>query len=201
MLFFIEISTRRIVFWNLSQHPSGAWVSQQFRNLSVSRDLLPRYRDSKFSSEGDRLLRSMGTRPVRSPDLNAHAERWVRTLREECLDRIIVVSERHLRWVLDEFIAYYNERRPHRWKGLGVLSGKGHFPQVGKVVRRCVLGGVVNDYFRKAARHARVQRRANLSPHVVMVVAVEAWLEHHPARNTIYLFALFAQLLTPTLSR
>ena len=115
VLFFIEISTRRIVFWNLSQYPSGRWVTQQFRNLGVTHDLLPRYlihdRDSKFSAEADQLLRTLGTRsvrlPVRSPNLNAHTERWVRTAREECLDRIIVLSEWHLRWVLDEFIAYY----------------------------------------------------------------------------------------------
>ena len=141
VLFFIEISTRRLVFWNVSQHPSGAWVTQQFRNLSITHHQLPRYlihdRDSKFSAEGDQLLRSMETRavrlPFRSPNLNAQAERWVRTAREECLDHIIVLSERHLRWVLGEFIAYYNERRPHRSKGLGVLSGDTHFPQVGKV--------------------------------------------------------------------
>ena len=90
VLFFIEISTRRIVYWNISEHPDGEWVAQQFRNLAVVHDGLPGYlihdRDSKFTAHADQLLRAMGTKPVllpiRSPDLNAHAERWIRTARE-----------------------------------------------------------------------------------------------------------------------
>jgi hypothetical protein len=86
VLFFIEISTRRIVYWNVSEHPHGEWVAQQFRNLAVMHGDLPRHlihdRDSKFTLHADELLRAVGTEPmrlpVRSPDLNGHAERWGR---------------------------------------------------------------------------------------------------------------------------
>jgi putative transposase len=89
--------------------------------------------------------------PVRSPDLNSYAERWVRTVREECLDRVIVLNESHLRWVLREFIRYYNERRPHRSLGLRPPEGPVNSSEEGQVIRRQVLGGLVNDYYRKAA--------------------------------------------------
>ena len=89
--------------------------------------------------------------PARSPNLNAHAERWVRTVREECLDRVIVLNEDHLRWALTEFIRYYNERRPHRSLGLQPPDGPVGCSGEGKVIRRQVLGGLVNDYHRKAA--------------------------------------------------
>jgi len=112
--------------------------------------------DSKFSVRGDEVLRQMGTKPLRlpyrSPDLNSVAERWILTARTECLDRIIVLNERHLRWALDGFVRYYNERRPHRTKGLQLLSGGADSSQVGQVARRPVLGGLINDYYRKAAR-------------------------------------------------
>ena len=89
--------------------------------------------------------------PARSPNLNAHAERWIRTVREECLDRIIILNERHLRWVLNEFVRYYNQRRPHRSLNLHVPDGPRVYSQAGKVACRQVLGGLINDYYREAA--------------------------------------------------
>jgi len=82
---------------------------------------------------------------------NSVAERWILTVRTECLDDIIVLNERHLHWALDNFVRYYNERRPHRTKGLRLLSGERDVPQVGQVVRHPILGGLINDYHRKAA--------------------------------------------------
>jgi len=112
VLLVLEIGTRRIQFWNVSESPDGAWVAQQFRNLSVVSDQLPEYllrdRDDKFSVRADALLQAAETQiirlPARSPDLNGHIERCIRTLREECLDRIIILNEGHLRWVLEEFV-------------------------------------------------------------------------------------------------
>jgi putative transposase len=75
----------------------------------------------------------------------------VRTVREECLDRVIVLSESHLRWVLREFVRYYNERRPHRSLDLRPPEGPVASSGEGAVIRRQVLGGLVNDYYRKAA--------------------------------------------------
>src|SRR4030065_457667 len=89
--------------------------------------------------------------PARSPDLNGYAERWIRSLRQECLDRIIILNEAHLHWVLQEYVRYYNERRPHRALGLHVPAGPRYYPTEGEVACRRVLGGLVNDYYRKAA--------------------------------------------------
>jgi putative transposase len=96
LVFFLEVGTRRIIHWNVSTSPDEVWVSQQFRNLSVVSDDLPRYlihdRDSKYTLHADSLLEDVGTKvirlPVRSPDLNGYAERWIRSLRQECLDRL-----------------------------------------------------------------------------------------------------------------
>jgi len=159
VLFFIEIGTRRIVFWNVSGSPDGIWTAQQFRNLSVVGEQPPRYllhdRDSKFTAHGDALLSNAGTKvirlPGRSPNLNAYAERWVRMVREECLDRVIVLNETHLRWALSEFIGHYNERWPHRSLDLRPPKGPVESSKEGEVIRRQVLGGLVNDYYRKAA--------------------------------------------------
>jgi len=159
VLFFIEISTRRIVYWNVPEHPDGNWVAQQFRNLSIVHEQLPRHlihdRDSKFTAHADELLQAMGTQPVilppRSPDLNGHAERWVRTARNECLDHIIILNEAYLRWALGGFVRYYNARRPHRSLGLRPPEGPVGSSEEGEVIRRPVLGGLINDYYRKAA--------------------------------------------------
>jgi len=80
-----------------------------------------------------------------------YVERAIRTLREECLDRITILNERHLRWVLNEFARYYNSRRPHRSLRLLTPESPGHYLREGKVARRRVLGGLVNDYYREAA--------------------------------------------------
>jgi len=159
LVFFLEIGTRRILHWNVSTSPDEVWVSQQFRNLSVVNEELPRYlihdRDEKYTRHADALVEAVGTKvirlPAKSPDLNGHAERWIRSLRQECLDRIIILNEAHLRWVLKEYVRYYNERRPHRALGLHVPAGPRDYPAEGEVACRRVLGGLVNDYYRKAA--------------------------------------------------
>jgi putative transposase len=159
VLFFIEVSTRRIVYWNVSEHPDGEWVPQQIRNIDILHDELPRYlihdRDSKFTRHADELLRGMGTEPVllppRSPNLNGRAERWIRSARTECLDHIIILNERHLRWALGEFMRYYNARRPHRSLQLRPPDGPVVSTSEGKVVRRKILGGLISDYYREAA--------------------------------------------------
>ena len=159
VLFFIETSTRRIVHWNVSEHPDGDWVEQRVRNLAAMHDDLPRYlihdRDSRFTAYADELLRAMGTKavllPPRSPDLNGHAERWIRTARNECLDHIVLLNERHLRWALTELVRYYNARRPHRSLRLRPPDGLAVSTLEEKVVRRKILGGLISDYYREAA--------------------------------------------------
>ena len=97
----------------------------------------------------------MGTQvirlPVRSPDLNGYAERWVRSLRQECLDRIIILNEAHLRWVLREYVRYYNQRRPHQSLGHLPPEALPEYPCHGEIISRPVLGGLIHDYCRLAA--------------------------------------------------
>jgi len=89
--------------------------------------------------------------PARSPDLNGYAERWIRSLRQECLDRIIILNETHLRWVLAEYVRYYNQRRPHQALQHLPPEAPDAYPCRGKIVSRPVLGGLIRDYCRLAA--------------------------------------------------
>jgi len=121
VLFFLELRRRRILLVNVTEHHSAEWVVQQLRNLSVQHDHFPRFvlpdRDTKFSEAFDAFVEASGAEitrlPARSPNLNAFAERWVRSVRQECLDQIIVLTERPLRYVPKEYVSYFTKRRPH----------------------------------------------------------------------------------------
>jgi putative transposase len=124
VFFFIEIGTRRVHLAGLTPHPSSLWVTQQARRLIWELDdsevvfrFLIRDNDTKFMPTFDTVFETEGIQviptPFQAPNANAHAERWVRTVREECLDHILVLNEKHLKRVLDEFVAdYYNVVRP-----------------------------------------------------------------------------------------
>jgi putative transposase len=125
VLFFIELATRRVRLAGITSNPDGRWVTQQARNLLMQLDdenarplFLVRDRDGKFSREFDEVFRSEGIRvikaPVRAPKARAHAERWVRSVRRECLDRLLILGRRHLQRVLAAYVEHYNEHRPHR---------------------------------------------------------------------------------------
>jgi transposase InsO family protein len=129
VLFFIELSTRRVHLAGMSENPDGAWTAQQARNFVFSlpeRDrppeLLIRDNDGKFTSVFDTVFNTEGIRvihtPVRAPKANAVAERFVGTVRRECLDWILIANHRHLQRVLAEFLGHYNRHRPHRALGL-----------------------------------------------------------------------------------
>jgi transposase InsO family protein len=111
-------------------------------------------RDDKFTLAFDTVFRSEGIKiirtPFRAPNANAYAERWVRTLREDCLDRLIVWNQSHLRRVLTAYSHYYNERRPHQ--GLaGATPLPLEVPDIqAPIHRRDVLGGLIHDYYRAA---------------------------------------------------
>jgi putative transposase len=107
----------------VTRNPDSAWVTQQARNLAMGERLhgvrfLIRDRNSKFSGPFRRGFRSEGVNilktPIRAPKANAFAERWVRTVRTECLDWMLVLGRRHLERVLRAYAAHYNEARPHR---------------------------------------------------------------------------------------
>jgi len=127
--------------------------------VKVVNDDLPEYlihdRDDKYPGYADSLLEEVGTEvirlPVRSPDRNGYAERCIRSLRLECLDRIIVLNEVHLRWVLGECVRYYNERRPHQSLQHLPPQAPDAYPCEGSIVARPVLGGLIHDDCRLAA--------------------------------------------------
>ena len=125
VLFFIELGTRRVHLAGVTENPSGTWTTQQARNLmidSCGRERPVRFlihdRDAKFSAAFDEVFRTEGIRvirtPITAPNANAHAERFVRTLREECLDWLLILGWRHLERALREYVAHYSRERPHR---------------------------------------------------------------------------------------
>jgi transposase InsO family protein len=161
VLFFIELSTRRVHLAGVTAHPDSAWVTQRARNLAIEDRLtgvrfLIHDRDAKYSGPFHEVFRSEGVgiirTPIRSPKANAVAERFVRTVRWECLDHILVYGERHLRRILREYIRHYNTERPHR--GLSLQTPESTltlYDPGGSVVRTSRLGGLINEYHRKAA--------------------------------------------------
>ncbi|HSH81331.1 MAG TPA: integrase core domain-containing protein [Herpetosiphonaceae bacterium] len=103
--------------------------------------------DTVFTSEGVTIIRT----PVRAPNANAFVERWVRSVREECLDRIIVLGEEHLRRVLTAYVEYYNHARPHQGIDQQCAVPLESAARDGPIERRDSLGGVLHDYYRRAA--------------------------------------------------
>jgi transposase InsO family protein len=133
VLFFIELSTRRVHVAAVTANPDSAWVTQQSRNLAHTMQdgerptrFLIHDRDSKYSGPFDEVFRTSGVRvirtPIRAPRANAFAERWVRTVRTECLDWTLVRGRRHLDRVLQTYTSHYNKARPHR--GLGARDAR-----------------------------------------------------------------------------
>lgn len=115
-----------------------------------------RDRDAKFSGPFDEVFRSEGIRvirtPIRAPKANAFAERWVRTVRRECLDHFLILGRRHLAWVLRQYALHYNKTRPHR--GLALATPEPGMVETfdrGVVRRRDRLGGLIYEYCREAA--------------------------------------------------
>jgi putative transposase len=166
VLFFIELATRRVRLAGITTNPDGPWVTQQARNLLMQLDdedvqplFLVRDRDGKFSREFDEVFRSEGIRvikaPVRAPRARAHAERWVGTVRRECLDRLLILGRRHLEHVLRSYTRHYNEHRPHRSlrqrPPLATQMAGDEQPlaaviELDRVRRRDRLGGLIHEY-------------------------------------------------------
>jgi putative transposase len=166
-LFFIELGTRRVRLAGCTANPNGRWVAQQARNLvmDLSEEGKPlRFvvhdRDAKFTAVFDEVFRTEGVRvirtPIRAPNANAHAERWVRTVREECLDWLLIFGRRQLeRGVLGTYVDHYNRQRPHRALGLTAPDPPGKLisltsPSTARVSRTDRLGGLLHEYARAA---------------------------------------------------
>ncbi len=161
-LFFIELGSRRIHFAGCTAHPTAEWVAQQARQLTwtlqdeqLSMRFLIHDRDAKFPTSFDNVFAAEGIEilrtPYRTPTANAFAERWVRSVRQECLDRLLILGEAHLRRVLREYVDHYNRARPHQGIKQRCPIPIEHGRKEGPVKCRNVLGGIVHDYRREAA--------------------------------------------------
>jgi len=162
-LFVMEVGSRYVHVLGITANPDGPWTAQQIRNLLMDLGdraagfrFLVRDRAGQFTGTFDAVLAGAGIDvvkiPPRSPRANAYAERWVRTVRAEVTDRMLIFGERHLRMILAEYEAHYNGRRPHRSRELrpprpdhppADLSKK-------RIQRRPLLGGLINEYERVA---------------------------------------------------
>jgi transposase InsO family protein len=158
----MEIGTRRILHWTLTEHPTAEWTTQQFRSVVTGDEpyrLVLHDRDAVFASDVDDALRSMNLRvlktPARVPQANAFCERLIGTARRECLDHVIALNERHLRKILADWVRHYNRGRPHAALGPGIPDPSGltvpqpvghQIPSGQRVVATPILGGLHHEY-------------------------------------------------------
>jgi putative transposase len=163
VLFFLSLETRQIEFVACTPNPTGAWTAQQARNLLMTLDdrqrplrLLIHDRDSKFGGGFDHVFQSDGIAvirtPVQAPNANAYAERWVGSVRRECLDRLLIFSRGQLERVLRVYARHYNRHRPHRSlafrppeRAVG-SPPRLRAPPYPQLTRRDLLGGLIHEY-------------------------------------------------------
>jgi putative transposase len=169
VLVFMHVETRRIVGFEVSPNPNGAWVTQQARNVAMDLDEDPepcmrfvlRDRDAKYCCSFDAVFAAEGVEvvltPYRTPQANGHIERLIGGLRREVLDHVLVLGRRHLMDVLREYAAHHNSHRPHRGLGLRCPHDVGRpIPGPGParpeaIKRREILGGLIHEYHARAA--------------------------------------------------
>ena len=167
MFFVLEVGTRHVHVLGVTAHPDGPWTVQQARNLLLDLGeraagfrFLVRDRAGQFTEAFDAVLGGAGIEvvkiPPRSPRANAYAERWVRTARAEVTDRMLIAGPRHLRAVMDAYVAHYNRHRPHRARNLRPPDHDDSTTTLvinlatARIRRRKVLGGLIHEYQRSA---------------------------------------------------
>ena len=162
VLFFIELGTRQVHLAGCTEHPTAVWVTQQARQLcweledrAVPMRFLIHDNDTTFTVGFDAVFQAQGIEvvhtPFHAPNANAFAERWIRSVRQECLDKLVLLGEWHVRRVLAEYVTFYNTRRPHQGLEQQCPIPLTIVSRDGPVQRQDVLGGIVHDYLRTAA--------------------------------------------------
>jgi transposase InsO family protein len=164
VLFFIHLGSRKVHVAGVTPHPDEAWTVQMARDVTMADwgflspgQSLIHDRDAKFCPAFQHTIDEAGVRrvvlPPRSPNLNAYAERWVRSVKEECLARLILFGERSLRYALAEYEGHYHQERPHQGKGNVVLmpAADSHQRRDGPIHCHERLGGLLKYYDCQAA--------------------------------------------------
>jgi len=159
VLFAIDLATRKVEILGVHPQPNGPWMEQIARNVSdeggflAGKKYLIHDRDSLYTEKFDSTLKAARVNtvrlPPRSPNLNAHAERFVRSVKEECLDHLILSSGDQLRYVLSEYLQYYHHERIHQ--GIHKIIEPQHDGNRGEIICIERLGGLLRSYHRKAA--------------------------------------------------
>jgi len=162
VLFFIDLETRKVEVAGIASRANGLWMSQVSRRATDAVDgvlngkrFLIHDRDPLFTREFQSILTSVGVQcvklPPRSPNLNAHAERFVRSIKESCLNRLILFGEHSLRRAIHEFVEHYHHERNHQGIGNRLIASSQDCHAPGSLSRRERLGGMLNYYYRAAA--------------------------------------------------
>jgi putative transposase len=164
VLFFIHLDTRQVHIAGMTPHPYEQWMQQIARNVTMDEwgfleagQYLIHDRDGKFCPAFKRMVEDAGVKriplPPKSPNLNARAERWIRSVKEEALSKMILFGERSLWHVLNEYIAHYHAERPHQGKGNVILFPTDRTKQTSdrRIYCREWLGGLLKYYDREAA--------------------------------------------------
>ena len=163
IFFVIELSSRKVQIAGMTPNPDGQFMAQIARNLTDCQDgflkgkkILLRDRDKKYCQQFDEILRDAGIEPkplpARSPNLNAYAERFVLTLKSECLNRMIFFGEQSLRRAVSQFLEHYHAERNHQSLANELITPLASVGESrGRVTRKERLGGMLNYYYREAA--------------------------------------------------
>lgn len=160
VLFFINIRTRKVYVAGATQYPNQEWVNKRAQNIlplladnKSGKNLLIHDRDTKFSREFDELFKNMGftlqKTPFMSPNMNSYAESWVGTIKRECLNYFIVFGEKHLRYLIKEYVEHYNTTRPHSSMDNMLLEEtRLNKENTGEIKCQPRLGGIIRHYYR-----------------------------------------------------
>jgi transposase InsO family protein len=163
VLTVMELAMRRVRIAGLTPHPTAAFMQQcagqltdSFDGFLLGKRHLLHDRDTKFMRAFDDLLKGSGVEPIvlpaRSPNLNPHCERFVRSIKEEALDQMLLLSERSLSYVIQQYLAHYHTERNHQGFGNQCIAPEPTLShQGGAVVRRYRLGGLLSYYYRDTA--------------------------------------------------
>jgi putative transposase len=183
VFFFIHVESRRVYLAGMTANPDGAGMKQHARNVAlhfaeqpVKPTMLIRDYDSKFTKEFDAIFQSEGVAikkiGARAPNMSAHAERWVQSVRSECLDHFVVLGESHLRYILSSYVVLYNSKRPHQSLNnapLGGLPPREEPPcsplPMSNVSRRWAASSTITRAKRRERRHASFLNRREQSVH------------------------------------